>query len=165
IFNDISSTVIKGAQQLKHVVEETSIIGGFTKEHEKFLTEKRTQQRREEAAVAPWIGYNEEDDMKNQILALSKEKRNFLRNPPPGANYHFDMAALYPVALATLDVDENLKQMRFDLVPKQINEETFWCNYFYRVSLIKQSTQLSALAHENASPQSPDETHGSKSAR
>jgi len=29
------------------------------------------------------------------------------------------MAAVYPVALATLDVDENLKQMRFDLVPKQ----------------------------------------------
>jgi hypothetical protein len=29
------------------------------------------------------------------------------------------MAAVYPVALATLEVDENLKQMRFDLVPKQ----------------------------------------------
>jgi hypothetical protein len=29
------------------------------------------------------------------------------------------MAAIYPVALATLEVDENLKQMRFDLVPKQ----------------------------------------------
>jgi hypothetical protein len=29
------------------------------------------------------------------------------------------MVAIYPVALATLDVDENLKQMRFDLVPKQ----------------------------------------------
>jgi hypothetical protein len=29
------------------------------------------------------------------------------------------MASVYPVALATLDVDENLKQMRFDLVPKQ----------------------------------------------
>jgi hypothetical protein len=31
----------------------------------------------------------------------------------------------------------------------RINEETFWRNYFYRVSLIKQSTQLTALAHEN----------------
>ena len=51
--------------------------------------------------------------------SFSKEKRNFVRSPPPGANYHFDMAAVYPVALATLEVDENLKQMRFDLVPKQ----------------------------------------------
>ena len=31
----------------------------------------------------------------------------------------------------------------------RINEETFWRNYFYRVSLIKQSTQLTALTHEN----------------
>jgi hypothetical protein len=29
------------------------------------------------------------------------------------------MTTIYPVALATLEVDENLKQMRFDLVPKQ----------------------------------------------
>jgi hypothetical protein len=29
------------------------------------------------------------------------------------------MTAAYPIALATLEVDENLKQMRFDLVPKQ----------------------------------------------
>ncbi|UJR31575.1 hypothetical protein I4U23_019062 [Adineta vaga] len=165
IFTDLSSTVMKGAQQLKHAVEEKSLIGNFTKEHEKFVTEKRTQQRREEAAVPPWVGYVEEEDMKKQILSLSKEKRNFLRNPPPGANYHFDMAAVYPVALATLEVDENLKQMRFDLVPKQINEETFWANYFYRVSLIKQSTQLSALAHENPNTQSTDESHSSSNER
>jgi hypothetical protein len=29
------------------------------------------------------------------------------------------MTTVYPVALATLEVDENLKQMRFDLVPKR----------------------------------------------
>ena len=73
---------------------------------------------------------------------------------------------MYPIALATLEVDENLKQMRFDLVPKQyesfflylheinkilfrIIEESFWCNYFYRVSLLKQSVHLTALANEN----------------
>ncbi|CAF1561083.1 unnamed protein product, partial [Adineta steineri] len=58
------------------------------------------------------------------------------------------MTVIYPIALATLDVDENLKQMRFDLVPKQINEESFWRNYFYRVSLVKNSAQLTALANE-----------------
>jgi hypothetical protein len=64
----------------------------------------------------------------------------------------------------------------------RINEETFWRNYFYRVSLIKQSTQLSALTHENglfelllifsiiyfsslANAQSTDETHGSSKDR
>jgi hypothetical protein len=39
--------------------------------------------------------------------------------------------------------------MQSSIDVSRINEETFWCNYFYRVSLIKQSTQLSALAHEN----------------
>ncbi|CAF0842730.1 unnamed protein product [Adineta steineri] len=124
-------------------------------EQDKFLIEKRIQQRREETAVPPWAGYTEEEDMKKQILALSQEKRNFLRDPPPGANYHFDMTVIYPIALATLDVDENLKQMRFDLVPKQINEESFWRNYFYRVSLVKNSAQLTALANEKTN----NETH------
>jgi len=68
--------VIKGAQQLKHAVEEKSLIGNFTKEHEKFLTEKHTLKRREEAAVPPWVGYVEEEEMKKQILALSKVKIN-----------------------------------------------------------------------------------------
>ena len=64
--------MIKGAQQIKQAVEEKSLLGNFTKEHDKFLTEKRTQQRREEAAVPPWVGYVEEEDMKKQILSLSK---------------------------------------------------------------------------------------------
>jgi hypothetical protein len=149
IITDLSSTVVKSAQHLKHVVEENSFLGNFSKEQDKFLIEKRTQLTREEDAVPPWVGYQEEEEMKNQILALSKEKRNFLRDPPPGANYHFDMSAMYPIAMATLEADENLKQMRFDLVPKQVKEEAFWKNYFYRVSLIKQSTQLNALANEN----------------
>ncbi|CAF1544892.1 unnamed protein product, partial [Didymodactylos carnosus] len=160
-----TSTVLKSAQQLKHVVEEKSLIGNFSKEHEKFLNEKRTIQRREEAAVPPWVGYVEEEDMKAQILSLSQERRNFLRNPPPGAQYHFDMASMYPIALATLDEDVNLKKMRFDLVPKQINEETFWRNYFYRVSLIKQSAQLSALAHETTSNNSSTNSRSSSKER
>ncbi len=72
IFTDLSSTVFKSAQNLKEVLEEKSIIGSFTKEHDKFLTEKRTQQRHEEAAVPPWVGYKEEEEMKKQILALSQ---------------------------------------------------------------------------------------------
>lgn len=78
IFTDLSSTVLKSAQQLKQAVEQKSILGNFTKEHEKFLIEKRTQERREEAAVPPWVGYKEEEEMKKQILALSKVCSFFL---------------------------------------------------------------------------------------
>lgn len=34
----------------------------------------------------------------------------------------------------------------FILLVARISEERFWRNYFYRVSLIKQSTQLTSLA-------------------
>lgn len=33
-----------------------------------------------------------------------------------------------------------------DFFFKRVKEEVFWRNYFYRVSLIKQSAQLTALA-------------------
>ena len=39
--------------------------------------------------------------------------------------------------------------MRFKLVPKKIKEEDFWRNYFYRVSLIKQSVALHSMSNDD----------------
>lgn len=69
-----------------------------------------------------------------------------MRDPPAGVQFHFEMDQMYPLAAVMLEEDELLNRMRFDLVPKQVKEEVFWRNYFYRVSLIKQSAQLTALA-------------------
>lgn len=144
-----TETVAKTAMQLKDKVEETApLISDFTKEQKKFRDENREAKRQGEAAVPPWVGYNEEKVMKEQILALSLDRRNFLRNPPAGVPFHFDFTVLNPVAIATLQEDPNLSKMRFDLVPKFTSEENFWRNYFYRVSLIKQSTQLTSLAQQ-----------------
>jgi len=140
--------VAKTAKQVKEVVEEKTILGDFSKEQEKFVADKKEKEGRQEAAVPPWVGYNEEKAMKEQILALSTDKRNFLRNPPAGVNFQFEFETAYPVAMATLAEDPNLEKMRFELVPKQLTEETFWRNYLYRVSLIKQSAQLSSLAQQ-----------------
>ena len=41
-----------------------------------------------------------------------------------------------------MDVSK-LYNYRYELVPKVIKEDEFWKNYFYRVSLIKQSFELS----------------------
>ncbi|KAK3098010.1 hypothetical protein FSP39_015282 [Pinctada imbricata] len=144
-------TVADKAKQFSKQVEDKTFLGDFSREQEKFVTEKKEKENKEEAAVPPWVGYNDDEAMKSQILALSKDRRNFLRNPPSGVQYQFDFGAMYPVAMATLQEDPNLQKMRFDLVPKQINEETFWKNYFYRVSLIKQSSQLTYLAQETGS--------------
>jgi len=96
--------------------------------------------------VPPWVGYNEEETIQQQILALSADRRNFLRDPPAGVQFHFDLEQMYPLAAVMLEEDELLNRMRFDLVPKHVKEDVFWRNYFYRVSLIKQSAQLTALA-------------------
>lgn len=65
------------------------------------------------------MGYNEEEAMKNQILALSTDERNFLRDPPAGVPFHYENDSMFPVALATLQEDTNLSKMRFHLVPKK----------------------------------------------
>ncbi|XP_064263673.1 synapse-associated protein 1 [Passer domesticus] len=148
----ISESVAETAQTIKKSVEEgkidsiidKTIIGDFQKEQKKFVQEQQT--KKSEAAVPPWADSNEEETIQQQILALSADKRNFLRDPPAGVQFHFDFDQMYPVALVMLQEDELLNRMRFDLVPKHVKEEVFWRNYFYRVSLIKQSAQLTALA-------------------
>ncbi|XP_012512080.1 PREDICTED: synapse-associated protein 1 [Propithecus coquereli] len=125
-------------------VKVKTIIGDFQKEQKKFVEEQHT--KKSEAAVPPWIDSNDEETIQQQILALSADKRNFLRDPPAGVQFNFEFDQMYPVALVMLQEDELLSRMRFSLVPKLVKEEVFWRNYFYRVSLIKQSAQLTALA-------------------
>lgn len=148
----ITESVAETAQSIKKSVEEgkiddiidKTIIGDFQKEQKKFVEEQHT--KKSEAAVPPWVDSNDEETIQQQILALSADKRNFLRDPPIGVQFHFDFDQMYPVALVMLQEDELLSRMRFALVPKLVKEEVFWRNYFYRVSLIKQSAQLTALA-------------------
>lgn len=107
-----------------------------------------------------------------------------MRSPPAGVQFQFDYDTFYPIALATLAEDPNLETMRFELVPKMyfkiavlvfynlncinvfhlnasIKEELFWRNYFYRVSLIRQSTELSSLAQEGGNRDSANHSHDS----
>ena len=72
-----------------------------------------------DAAVPPWVGYNEEEEMKRQILDLSNDQRIFLRPPPSGVQFHFEFSKSYPVAMAILEEDDLLKKMRFELVPRK----------------------------------------------
>ncbi|XP_075855739.1 synapse-associated protein 1 [Microcebus murinus] len=148
----ITDSVAETAQTIKKSVEEgkiddiidKTIIGDFQKEQKKFVEEQHT--KKSEAAVPPWVDSNDEETIQQQILALSADKRNFLRDPPAGVQFNFEFEQMYPVALVMLQEDELLSRMRFALVPKLVKEEVFWRNYFYRVSLIKQSAQLTALA-------------------
>ncbi|XP_058570388.1 synapse-associated protein 1 [Neofelis nebulosa] len=162
----ITESVAETAQTIKKSVEEgkiddiidKTIIGDFQKEQKKFVEEQHT--KKSEAAVPPWVDSNDEETIQQQILALSADKRNFLRDPPAGVQFNFDFDQMYPVALIMLQEDELLSRMRFALVPKLVREEVFWRNYFYRVSLIKQSAQLTALAAQQQAAGKEEKSHG-----
>ncbi|XP_078094409.1 synapse-associated protein 1-like isoform X2 [Mustelus asterias] len=166
----VSDTMRETAQTIKKSVEEhkidnlldMTIIGNFKKEQEKFVKEKKL--KKSDSALPPWAGYNDEETIRQQILSLSAERRNFLRDPPAGVQFNFDFDAIAPVAIVMLREDGLLSKMRFELVPKLVKEDQFWRNYFYRVSLIKQSAQLLSLAGQQAeNPKEELEHHLKKS--
>jgi len=142
-FSNFSSIVGKVANNATTVIKDkvsTSMIGEFNKEQEEFIKNKVTDS--ENSGLAPWIGYQDEEAMKGKIMSLSNDKRNFVRAPPSGVSFEFDYASVSATALALLNEDPQLEKMRYELVPKKVKEDEFWRNYFYRVSLIKQSFDL-----------------------
>lgn len=144
-FSKAGASVKEAGSKIKESVEKNSLLSEFNKEQEAFIKAKGGKGGE---ALPPWVGYPDEEALKEEILALATDRRNFVRNPPAGVNFEFDLESFLPVAQATLAADPNLEKMRFELVPKTIDEETFWRNYFYRVGLIRQSTELSSLERE-----------------
>ncbi|KAL2713688.1 synapse-associated protein 1 isoform X1, partial [Vespula squamosa] len=124
------------------------LIAELNKEQEAFIASK---QNGKGEAVAPWVGAPNEDVLREECLSLSTERRNFTRAPPPDVEFAWDFEAIQPVARATLALDPNLEKMRYELVPKVVSEDEFWRNYFYRVSLLRQSHELNAMANQQQS--------------
>ncbi|XP_055607569.1 synapse-associated protein of 47 kDa isoform X3 [Uranotaenia lowii] len=135
----------KAGDKIKHLKDNT-ILGEFNKEQEAFI---KNQKGAGGAGACPWSGHANEAKIKEEILSLSADRRNFVRAPPAGVEFEFDYDSCYPVALAIMNEDKELEKMRFELVPKIITEENFWRNYFYRVSLICQAGDLGTLGDNN----------------
>ncbi|CAG0918190.1 unnamed protein product [Notodromas monacha] len=140
--NKAGKTVSEAGAKLKETVEKNSILADFNREQETFLKEKGLK----ENGLPPWSGCADEETLKEQIISLSSDRRNFVRSPPSGVEFQFNMETMLPVAEAILKHDNELAKMRYELVPKVVKEEPFWRNYFYRVSLICQSSELSSIS-------------------
>lgn len=128
---------------------EGTVLQDFSQERDKFEQDQKSMAKNKGESSLPWSGFEEEDEMKRQILALSADERNFLRDPPQGIDFNFDLDQNCHTAMALLEADKNLQNMRYDLVPKKMKEEVFWRNYFYRVTLITQSAHLKSFAAED----------------
>lgn len=139
------SSFNKAGDKIKHLKDNT-ILGEFNKEQEAFI---KNQQGAGGPGACPWVGHACEAKIKEEIMSLSADRRNFVRAPPAGVEFEFDYDASYPTALAIMNEDKELEKMRFELVPKIITEESFWRNYFYRVSLICHAGDLGTLGDNN----------------
>uniref|UniRef100_A0A1L8DFU3 Putative domain in transcription factors and synapse-associated protein n=1 Tax=Nyssomyia neivai TaxID=330878 RepID=A0A1L8DFU3_9DIPT len=149
------SSVNKAGAKIKETVKDNSILGEFTKEQEAFMKENAAKGG---TGQLPWNGIANGEKVKEEILGLSADRRNFVRAPPAGVDFQFDYDVSYTVAQAIMAEDTALEKMRFDLVPKIITEENFWRNYFYRVSLICQAAELGTLGTDAGIGQgSPEE--------
>ncbi|XP_031834807.1 synapse-associated protein 47kD isoform X2 [Nomia melanderi] len=146
--NKAGKTVVEAGVKIKKTVEENRLVAELNKEQEALIASKHTEKGE---AVAPWVGAPNEDVLREECLSLSTDKSNFLRPPPVGVDFAWDFDAVQAMAQATLALDPNLESMRFQLVPKEISEENFWRNYFYRVSVLRQSHELNAMAQSENS--------------
>eukprot|EP00729_Bicosta_minor_P007020 gene7020-7382_t len=100
-----------------------SALSDFQNEQRKFVNSKG-------AGAPPWVGMSNEGELKEKILALSVDERNFVRDPPAGQNSSVDLKENMGMAMAILAEDSALEEMRFKLVPKTCTEDRFWGNYF-----------------------------------
>ncbi|KAL6722411.1 hypothetical protein Aduo_019987 [Ancylostoma duodenale] len=137
---DTTAKASKGIAAVKNVVVENTLIGELDREQEAFAAELAASRLPD--VVEPWDGLPDREFAKKKILALSLDPHNFIRESP--GECEFDETTMQAMAKRLIEIDPNLSRVRFELVPKQLNEEKFWHNYFYRVSLIRQSLMASA---------------------
>eukprot|EP01103_Thecamoeba_quadrilineata_P008415 TRINITY_DN18160_c0_g1_i1.p1 TRINITY_DN18160_c0_g1~~TRINITY_DN18160_c0_g1_i1.p1 ORF type:complete len:264 (-),score=63.03 TRINITY_DN18160_c0_g1_i1:122-889(-) len=131
----------------------TKIKTSIEEEQKNFIAEQNKYKLEEpikKEEQLPWTNLLTTDPevgetIKKQILALPKNKRNFLDSPPPDAKFDFVYEDYVPLAKAAVEADPQLSRIRFYLVPKFIREPKFWRNYFYRVSVIKEAYGLSTI--------------------
>lgn len=115
--NKAGRHVNEAANKVKKVVE-TNIMTDFTKDQQEFIKEHGGNIQ---PSASPWTCYDDEikaNEMREQIISLSQDKRNFVRGPPNDSDFVYDPDTCLPTALSLLKEDPNLGKMRYELVPK-----------------------------------------------
>ncbi|KAI8341781.1 hypothetical protein BC941DRAFT_414433 [Chlamydoabsidia padenii] len=138
-FNVLSQTLQQNVRDLPKNLSR--LPDHLDSEHEQFINSKSGGEKQQRSDfVMPWEGYGAyEQELKRRILDITKDERNFLIPPPDDTTFEFDLKAYSQSARAILTQDKALSHMRFILVPQQLNEDTFWRNYFYRVITVKKA--------------------------
>uniref|UniRef100_A0A914D8R1 BSD domain-containing protein n=1 Tax=Acrobeloides nanus TaxID=290746 RepID=A0A914D8R1_9BILA len=128
----VTAEATERANKFTSIVSEKTIIGELDKENETFR-EQLSQSKRTNTAL-PWDEMPDPILARKHIMSLALDARNF-ENPPIGAEV--EVENMEQLAANLIKEDPNLSKIRYELVPKQMPEERFWRNYFYRISLVK----------------------------
>ena len=91
-------------------VGTTNIISEFNKEQDQFIKSRSGQGS--DVGLAPWVGYQGEEELRSKILTLSEDRRNFVRAPPSGVAFEFEYSSVSATARALLQEDPRLNKMR-----------------------------------------------------
>jgi len=137
-FSKVGEAASSYSKVIQDSVVKAQIFQDFNQQQQNFIKSKGDK----DIPVSPWSSYQNEDELREKILCLSTDQRNFLRAPPAGVEIEMDSAMLSHHALFLLKEDPRLQQVRYELVPKQIKEDEFWKNYFYRVGVVQQSYEM-----------------------
>jgi len=170
--NQFEETIDLIAQSTQDIVQEAKEGGvtglvekakGFVEQQKqevfgdlKKLDIKRRQKESLERSISeakpPWtVHTNEnqdtslEEDLRRRILKLTKDQTNFIAKAPDSSVFSFGMKAATPYATKAIELDQDLRKLRFKLVPQKVPENEFWRNYFYRVSLIREQLNVEPL--------------------
>merc|ERR1712055_208441 len=152
-FSKVGQLTSNYSKVLHETVSKAPLIADFNQEQEEFIKSKGGK----EQESAPWSGYQNKEELKEKILALSEDRRNFLRAPPQGVDFDFEYSAVAAHAVVLLGEDPRLREMRYELVPKKVKEDEFWRNYFYRVGLAEQSFELAPVAPTTSANRAMDD--------
>ncbi|KAI9301482.1 hypothetical protein BJ944DRAFT_252275 [Cunninghamella echinulata] len=146
--NSFTQTIQQHARELPKNL--TRLPEQLDSERQNFIKTKSSEEKKPQSElVLPWAGYDVyEKELKRRILEITKDQRHFTIPPPEDTTFEFDLKAYSQSARAILEVDQELSKMRFLLVPKQVDEVSFWRNYFYRVTTVKQAVLSEAPKNE-----------------
>ena len=123
---------MRGGQALVSVLE-TNLVAPAEAEAQRLRQEASAEAEAQATSIAPWQTLAEqysilEDELKVRILNISKSEANFstemaAENRRRPGNI---LPGCLPMANAALREDEELRALRFKLVPARLSEEEFW---------------------------------------
>lgn len=85
-----------------------------------------------------------------KIFYLPMNEKNFTSTAPNSTEVHFTFQEFIPVAMKLLQLDSNLARVHAKVSPK-MDEETFWFNYYCRISFLRAASGIEgASAKQNS---------------